>query len=260
MKKPTFNLEGKIAAITGAAGVLCSNMAFALAEAGVKVALLDLNVAKAKELAAEINKSGGKAVGVECNVLKKDSIEAALATVLAEYGDVDILINGAGGNHPKATANDQMSFFDIPEDALKFVFDLNCMGTLIPSQVFGAHFMKVNKGNILNISSMGAIRPLTRVVAYSAAKAAVSNITQWLATYFAKNGAPNVRVNAIAPGPIMTERARQRGAQANEHVASMIPLGHLGEPDDIAGGMEYLLKARFVHGQTLSINGGMYMP
>ncbi|NQT52110.1 SDR family NAD(P)-dependent oxidoreductase, partial [bacterium] len=203
-----FGISGKVAVITGGGGVLYTAISKALAGLGVKTAILDIRQEAAQAVADDVAAAGGDAIGVACDVLEKASIEAARDTVLDAYGQVDILINGAGGNHPKATATDDMPFFDIPADALRWVFELNCVGTVLPSQVFGKHLAERGEGIILNTSSMCAFSPLTKVVAYSAAKAAVSNFTQWLAVTLAQEFSANLRVNAIAPGFFLCEQNR----------------------------------------------------
>lgn len=266
LKKPSFDISGKVIAITGAAGIICGEMSREMAALGARVVLLDFALERAQALAAEIRAAGGEATALYVNVVDKPSIEQALADALAAYGRVDALINGAGGNQAQATASDELSFFDIPEDAMRRVFDLNMMGTLLPSQVFGRYFMRERAGAILNISSMGALRPLTRVVGYSAAKASVSNLTQWMATYFAKNGAPQVRVNAIAPGFLLTEQNRflmtdrETGEPTarGRHVLTQTPMGRYGSPDEMVGAAAFLLSdaASFITGVVLPIDGG----
>jgi len=261
-----FSLDGQVAVVTGAAGVLYSGICKALGELGVKLAILDLRADAAQAVAHDIAQAGGEAIGVACDVLKRDSIEAARDAVIARFGHADILINGAGGNNPKATATDQLSFFDIPPEAIRWVFELNCLGSLLPCQVFGQHFADRKQGVILNTSSMNAFRPLTRIVAYSAAKAAVSNFTQWLAVHMAKNYSPAIRVNAIAPGFFLGEQNRfllidektgdltPRGKTIIEHT----PMGRFGVPDDLIGTVVWLLSpaARFVTGIVVPIDGG----
>jgi NAD(P)-dependent dehydrogenase (short-subunit alcohol dehydrogenase family) len=263
---PSFDISGKVYVITGGAGVLCGEMARELGQAGARVALLDLAADKARATAAEIRAAGGDAEGFACNVLVKESIAEARDAVLARFGRVDCLVNGAGGNHPKATANREMSFFDIPEDAMQFVVNLNFMGTLLPSQIFGAALADQKSGCIINISSMAALRPLTMVVGYGAAKAAVSNFTQWLATWFAKNVSPEIRVNAIAPGFLLTEQNRflltdretgestPRGA----HILQQTPMGRYGRPEELVGAVIFLSSpaASFITGAVLPIDGG----
>ncbi len=204
--QPNFAISGKTAVVTGGAGVLCAAMCCALADAGAKVAILDINPTAAEQLAGAIRSSGGEAVSVRCDVLDISSIENAAQEVLAKFGSVDILINGAGGNKAQATTNPEQSFFDLPAEALRWVFDLNLMGTILPSQVFGKIMAQQKHGVILNISSMNALRPLTRIPAYSAAKAGVSNFTAWLAVHLAQTYSAEIRVNAIAPGFFVGEQ------------------------------------------------------
>lgn len=263
---PSFDIKDKVYVITGGAGILCSEMAKELAAAGAKVAILDLAGDKACAIADEIKAAGGVAAGFTCNVLKKESIEEARDAVLKEFGRVDCLVNGAGGNHPKATANDEMSFLDIPEEAMQFVVNLNFMGTLLPSQVFGKVLADQKSGCIVNISSMAALRPLTRVVGYGAAKAAVSNFTQWLATWFAQNISSEIRVNAIAPGFLLTQQnyyllvdketggSTPRGA----HILQQTPMGRYGKPEELVGAVIFLSSqaASFITGTVMPIDGG----
>lgn len=264
--KPSFDLAGRVVAVTGAAGILCSEMAIALAECGCKVALLDLNEEKAKEVAARIVAAGGEAEGYGCSVLDKDSITKARDAIIERFGKVDALVNGAGGNHPSATVNPQQSFFDLPEDALSKVMSLNLNGTILPSQIFGEVFMKQGSGNILNITSMCGVRPLTNVVGYSAAKAAVVNFTQWLASYFPLHGCAGVRVNAIAPGFLLTEQNRfllkdkETGEHTprSKHILQQTPMGRYGEAQELVGAIVFLLSdaASFITGVVLPIDGG----
>jgi len=258
-----FDVQGKVAVVTGGAGVLCTAMCRALAAAGAKVAILDLRQEPAEALAAEL---GNEAIGIACNVLDKTSLESAAQKVLDTFGGVDILINGAGGNKPQATTNPEQSFFDLPAEALRFVLDLNLIGIMLPSQVFGKIMAEQDRGVILNISSMNSLRPLTRVPAYSAAKAGVSNFTQWLAVYMAQEYSPAIRVNAIAPGFFFTEQNRflltdkdtgeltARGGQIIAHT----PQGRFGTPDDLLGAMLWLVSpaSSFVTGIVVPIDGG----
>ncbi len=266
--KPTMEIAGQVVAITGAAGTLCSAMARALNDCGCKLALLGRTAAKVEALAEELNKQGGDAIGIGCDVCNKGYLDAALETILKKYGRVDALINGAGGNHPGAVTNDAdpMSFFNLEEDALRYVFDLDFLGTLLPSQVFGRAMMQQKQGNIINIGSMTGIRALTRTVAYCAGKAAVHNFTAWLAIYFAKNGCPGVRVNCIAPGFFLAEQNRNllvdpatgedtvRGAT----IKRQTPFGRYGDPEELTGALVYLLSpsASFVTGTVMPIDGG----
>jgi len=261
-----FQLTDRVAAITGGGGVLCGTMARALGENGVRVAVLDLNGEAAERVAADVRAAGGEAIAVVVDVLDRDSIETAAQQVVDAFGRVDILINGAGGNKKQATTSPELSFFDLPADAVRWVFDLNFLGTLLPCQVFGKLMAEQGEGCILNISSMNAFRPLTRIPAYSAAKAAVSNFTQWLAVHMAQEYSPRIRVNAIAPGFFLTEQNRflltdeatgeltPRGRTIIDHT----PMGRFGEPEDLVGTVLWLLSpgAAFVHGVVVPVDGG----
>jgi len=261
-----FDLSGKSAVVTGGAGVLCASMCKALAEAGASVAILDLNLQAAESLADEIRIKGGKAIGLMCNVLEKKSLEGSAQKVISEYGEVGILINGAGGNNARATTNNEQSFFDLPDDAFKWVLELNLLGTILSSQVFGKYMAEQKSGVILNISSMNAFRPLTRIAAYSAAKAGVSNFTQWLAVHMAQEFSPEIRVNAIAPGFFLTEQNRflltdkETGelTPRGQTIISHTPMGRFGTPDDLLGAMLWLLSpaAEFVSGIIVPVDGG----
>jgi len=261
-----FDVSGKTAVITGGGGVLCSAMARELSRRGVKSAVLDLRAEAAEKVANEINAAGGTAIGVACDVLQRESIEAAYARVKSELGPADVLINGAGGNHPSATTSEKMSLFDIPPEAVQFVFNLNFLGVFLPTQVIARDMAERGEGNIINISSMNAFRPLTKIPAYSAAKAAVSNFTQWLATHMAQNYSKKIRVNAIAPGFFLTDQNRflltdektgeltPRGKTIIDHT----PLGRFGNPEDLIGTVIFLLSpaAEFVHGVVIPVDGG----
>lgn len=261
-----FNLAGKTAVVTGGAGILCAGFCRALAARGAKVAVLDLNIAAAEKLAADICADGGEAIGVACNVLDKASIEGAAEIVLGKFGRVDILINGAGGNKPQASTNPQQSFFDLPADALRWVFDLNLMGTVLPSQVFGKYMAAQKDGVILNVTSMNAFRPLTRIPAYSAAKAGVSNFTRWLAVHMAQEYSTAIRVNAIAPGFFLTDQNRflltnEQDGELTARGLSIInhtPMGRFGVPEDLVGTVVWLLSpaSAFVTGIVIPIDGG----
>jgi NAD(P)-dependent dehydrogenase (short-subunit alcohol dehydrogenase family) len=258
-----FDVQDKVAVVTGGAGVLCAALCRALAEAGAKVAVLDLRPEPAEALAAEL---GNGAVGIACNVLDKPSIESAAQKVIELFGRVDILINGAGGNKPQATTNAEQPFFDLPADALRWVFDLNLMGTILPSQVFGKIMAEQKYGVILNISSMNAFRPLTRIAAYSAAKAGVSNFTQWLAVHMAQEYSPEIRVNAIAPGFFLTEQNRflltdkETGnlTPRGQTIIGHTPMNRFGTPDDLIGATMWLVSpaASFVTGIVVPVDGG----
>jgi len=262
----TNGIKGRVIALTGGGGVLCGTMARALGRLGAKVAVLDLLEQAARKVAGDIQASGGAALAVKCDVLDKKSIEAALECINDGLGPVDVLVNGAGGNKKEATTGTDLSFFDLPVEAAKFVFDLNFIGTLLACQVFGRRMADRDAGVILNVSSMAAIRPLTKVVGYSAAKAAVNNFTQWLAVHLCRNYSRGIRVNAIAPGFFLTEQNRflltdrktgnltERGKTIIEHT----PMGRFGEPDELIGTVVWLIgdASKFVTGTVVPIDGG----
>ncbi len=264
LKNP-YDLTGKVAVLTGGAGVLCSTMARGMSECGCKIAILDINLPAAERVAAELREAGGQAIAVQVNVLEKASVEHAAEQVVAAFGRVDILINGAGGNKKDATTGPDMSFFDIPADAIRWVFDLNIVGTILPCQVFGKRMVEQKSGSIINISSMSAFRPLTKTVAYCAAKSAVSNFTQWLAVHISQNYDANIRVNAIAPGFFLTEQNRflvtEQGTgeltPRGRAIVSHTPMGRLGDPVDLVGTVLWLLSdsSGFVHGAVVPIDG-----
>ena len=257
--------ESRVAVVTGGGGVLCSAIARGLAREGTTVVLLDLALDKAEAVVESIRSDGGAGMAIQASVLDRGSLEAAAEKILEVYGRIDVLINGAGGNHPKATTSDELSFFDLPEESIRFVFDLNFLGTLLPSQVFGRVMAETGTGVILNIASMNAFRPLTRIPAYSAAKAAITNFTQWLAVHMAQNVSKDIRVNAIAPGFFLTDQNRfllttesgeltPRGSQIIGHT----PMGKFGEPEDLVGTVNWLVspESSFVHGIVVPIDGG----
>ena len=267
-------LNGKVAVVTGAGGVLCSSFAEALAAAGAKVALLDLNEEAAKEAAAKIVADGGIAKGYKANVLDKAALEEVHAQIVAELGKCDILINGAGGNSPRCTtaheyyesgdelASDFKTFFNLEKSDFDFVFSLNIMGTLLPTQVFAIDMLN-NDGTIINISSMNAFTPLTKIPAYSAAKSGVSNFTQWLAVHFANAG---IRVNAIAPGFFATKQ--NAALLFNEDgtptprtgkILAATPMGRFGKPEELLGTLMWLCDSKasgFVTGVIVPVDGG----
>ncbi len=261
-----FNISGKVAVVTGGGGVLCSAISKSLAKCGAKVAVLDLFVEAAQKVVDEIKADGGEAIAVKCDVLDKKSIEVAADVVLSAYHRVDILINGAGGNKKQATTSAESSFFDLPADAVQWVFNLNFIGTLLPSQVFGKLMAAQKDGNIINISSMNSFRPLTRVPAYSAAKAAISNFTQWLAVHINQEYSPNIRVNALAPGFFLTEQNRflmtdEKTGELTPRGKAVIghtPMNRFGDPTDLAGTVIWLLSpaSSFVTGVVVPIDGG----
>ena len=259
----SFEIQEKVAVVTGGAGVLCAAMCQAMAEEGAKVAVLDVRPELAEALAAEI---GNNSICVACNVLERASIEAAAREVLEHFGRVDILVNGAGGNTLQATASAEHPFFDLPVDALRMVVDLNLIGTILPSQVFGRRMAEQESGVIVNISSMNAFRPLTRIPAYSAAKAGVSNFTQWLAVHMAQEYSPEIRVNAIAPGFFLTEQNRfllidkQTGelTPRGQTIITHTPQGRFGSPGDLLGTLLWLVSdaSTFVTGIVVPVDGG----
>ena len=261
-----FALSGKVAVVTGGGGVLCGAMSRALGRVGVRVVVLDLMAEAAQQVAEDIVAAGGEAMAVQCDVLDKAGIEAAAQRVSDAFGRVDILINGAGGNRKEATTGPDKAFFDLPAEAIQWVFNLNFMGTLLCSQVFGRRMAEQGHGLILNISSMNAFRPLTKIAAYSAAKAAVSNFTQWLAVHMAQEYSPRIRVNAIAPGFFLTTQNRfllideetdeltPRGRTIIDHT----PMGRFGDPEDLLGTALWLLSpaSAFVTGIVVPVDGG----
>jgi NAD(P)-dependent dehydrogenase (short-subunit alcohol dehydrogenase family) len=261
-----FGMQGKVAVVTGGGGVLCGAMARALGRLGAKVAVLDLFPEAAQAVIDDIEAENGEGLAITCNVLEKPSIEAAAQEVLAAYGRVDILINGAGGNKKEATTTEDLSFFDLPADAIQWVFNLNFVGTLLPSQVFGQQMASQGEGTILNVSSMNAFRPLTRIPAYSAAKSAVSNFTQWLAVHMAQEYSPNIRVNAIAPGFFLTEQNRFLLTEADsgeltprgQTIIDHTPMDRFGNPEDLISTTLWLLApgASFVTGVVVPVDGG----
>jgi NAD(P)-dependent dehydrogenase (short-subunit alcohol dehydrogenase family) len=263
-----YDFSGQTFLATGAGGVLGGAMARALFECGANVAILDYDLPAAQKMAGSFvpGPATGRAITVQANVLEKDAVQSAVDQVLAEFGQIDGLVNAAGGNKPAATTGPDKSFFDLPLDALRWVFDLNLLGTIIPCQVVGRHMAAREKGVILNISSMNAFRPLTRIPAYAAAKAGVNSFTQWLAVHIAQEYSPHIRVNAIAPGFFLTEQNRflltdaatgeltARGRQIIDHT----PMGRFGVGDDLLGTVLWLLSpaSAFVTGIILPVDGG----
>jgi NAD(P)-dependent dehydrogenase (short-subunit alcohol dehydrogenase family) len=261
-----FNLRGKVAVVTGGGGILCSAIAKGLAKAGVSLAVLDISEPAAAKVASEITSIGGKAIGLTCNVLDKGSIQQAALEVKKTFGRVDFLINGAGGNKTKATTSAELSFFDLPAEAINDVFGLNFLGTLLPSQVFGKLMAVQKEGAIINVSSMNSFKPLTRIPAYSAAKAAVSNFTQWLAVHMAQEYSPKIRVNAIAPGFFLTEQNRflmkvaetEELTERGKKILAHIPMGRFGSPEDLLSTVIWLLapSSMFITGIVVPVDGG----
>lgn len=260
-----FNLKGKIALITGGAGVLGSNFANVLAQQGVIVGIVSQSIEKANKTVATIESNGGKAFAVKANVLNKEELEKAKDFIVEKYGRLDILINAAGGNMPGATISPDQAIFDMKVDDLQKVVDLNIIGTMLPSQVFSELFAQQKSGNIINISSASAQRPLTRVVGYSASKAAIDNFTQWMAVELAQKYGEGIRVNAISPGFFIGEQNKAllltpegkltpRGEKIIEHT----PMGRFGTPEDIDGALLFLCSdmSKFVTGTILKVDGG----
>ncbi|NLG14658.1 MAG: SDR family oxidoreductase [Lentisphaerae bacterium] len=270
-----IDLSGKVAVVTGGGGILCSGMALALAECGAKVAILDLRKEAADKVADEIKAVGGKAIGVACNVLDRASLEEANKIVKDTFGPCNILINGAGGNNPKGTTDNEVmskndlnlkdakTFYTLDPKGIEFVFNLNFLGSLLPTQVFTQDMVAAENGVVVNISSMNAFKPLTKIPAYSAAKAAVSNFTQWLAVHMAPVG---IRVNAIAPGFFLTDQNRallttpDGGLTPRSHkILNHTPMNKFGQPSDLIGALLWLVSdeaAGFVTGTVIPIDGG----
>lgn len=268
------DLAGKVAVVTGAGGVLCGMFAKTLAEAGAKVAVLDLNEGAAQAVADEIVNAGGIAKAYKANVLERESLEGVHAKVLAELGPCDVLVNGAGGNNAKANTTkeyfemgdieaDTVSFFDLDQKGVEFVFNLNFIGTLLPCQIFAKDMIGREGCNILNVSSMNAFTPLTKIPAYSGAKAAISNFTQWLAVHFSKVG---IRVNAMAPGFFVTKQNEKllfnEDGTATERTAKILaatPMARFGEAEELNGTLLFLLNnqaAGFITGIVIPVDGG----
>lgn len=270
-----IDLAGKTAVVTGGGGVLCGTFAKALAACGANVAILDLKKESADKVAEEIVADGGKAIGVSANVLQKESLVEAKKIVNDTFGSCDILLNGAGGNHPKGTTTkeyyedgdidreDITSFFDLDPQGIEFVFNLNFLGTLLPTQVFATDLMNKKDAVIINISSMNAFTPLTKIPAYSGAKAAISNFTQWLAVHFASAG---IRVNAIAPGFFVTAQNKALLIDENgeytarsKKILSQTPMNRFGEKEELVGTLLWLVShdaASFVNGVVIPVDGG----
>ncbi len=261
-----YDFKGKTVVVTGGAGILGGEIACALVGCNANVALVDRSPEMAERLVHRFDPAGGRAIIVYGDVLNREVMDGCLERIVSEFGQVDALINGAGGNSPKATTNPTQSFFDIPDDAMRFVFDLNIIGTILPSQIFGRYFAERGAGNILNISSMNAFRPLTRIPAYSAAKAGVSNFTQWLAVHMAQEYSPHIRVNAIAPGFFLTDQNRflltdkETGelTARGQSIIAHTPMARFGDPEDLLGAVLWLLSpaSAFVSGVVVPIDGG----
>ncbi len=266
MSRSLFDLSGRTAAITGGGGVLCGGIARHLGACGVNVAVLDLKAEAAEEVAKSITGAGGKAIAVAADVLERDSLQDALEKCLQAFGQVDILINGAGGNHPSATTSPHQEFFDLPIEAFRKVMDLNIIGTILPSMVFARAMADRGQGVILNVASMNAFKPLTRIPAYSAAKSGVKNFTEWLAVHMAREYSPRIRVNAIAPGFFLTHQNRflltdkDSGdlTPRGESIIAHTPMNRFGSAEDLYGTVTWLLSpaSEFITGVTVPVDGG----
>ena len=265
MYSVNFDISGQVAVITGAGGVILGTAAREMAKKGVKVVLLDLFVENAQRIADEIVAEGGDAIAIKADVLDRESLEAARDKVVEKYGKIDILINGAGGNKPQATISKDIDFFHLDLNAFKWVFDLNVTGAVLTTMVFGELLAKQGHGNVINIASMSSYHPLTNTVAYCGAKAAVANFTEWMATHFNQNYSNNIRVNAIAPGFLLTNQNRflltkEDGSATDrgQRVLAKTPMGRYGEPVEMAGPIIFLCSeaASFVNGAVLPVDGG----
>ncbi len=263
----TIDLSGKVAAVTGGSGVLGSAMCKGLAAAGATVAVMGTSLEKAARTSDAILAEGGKAIPLAVNVLERETLDAAREEILSVCGNIDILINCAGGNNPNAmtSPDNTRNLFNIDQEALQWTFDLNFLGTLLAAQALAQPMAEAGQGVIVNISSMASQRPLTRVVAYAAAKAGIDNFTRWLAVYFAHEYSPHIRVNAIAPGFFLTEQNRlivsnEDGSLTprGQQIVSNTPMGRLGQPEELIGTLLWLVSdgARFVTGTVIPVDGG----
>jgi NAD(P)-dependent dehydrogenase (short-subunit alcohol dehydrogenase family) len=260
-----FDFTGRSVVVTGGTGILGRIIVEALIGCGASVTLITRSVEKGQDLVAALN-AVERAVVVQGDVLSSDDLEGARQAVIEKFGRIDCLVNGAGGNRPEATTSDRLSFFDIPQEAFRHVFDLNLLGTILPSQVFGREMAKQGEGVILNISSVSSLLPLTRVVGYSAAKAAINNFTAWLSVYLAREYSPKIRVNAIAPGFFLTDQNRyllteeQTGklSARGQSIIDHTPMARFGEPNDLVGATLWLLSpaSSFVTGAVIPVDGG----
>jgi NAD(P)-dependent dehydrogenase (short-subunit alcohol dehydrogenase family) len=260
-----FDVKDKTIVITGGAGIICSEMARTLGSLGANIVVLDLSESAMEKLSKELSEKNIKHIVLKTNVLEKEQLLKAKEETILNFGKIDVLINGAGGNHPSATTSQDKSFFELPQDAVQWVFNLNFLGTFLASQVFGEYFAEKGEGQIINISSMNAFRPLTNIPAYSAAKAAVSNFTQWLAVHMNHNYSKKIRVNAVAPGFLLTNQNKflltnddgsltTRGNKILEHT----PMERFGTPQDLISTILWLIseKSSFVNGIVVPIDGG----
>lgn len=261
-----YDFAGQTFVVTGGAGVLGADIVCALAGLGANVVILDRNMDLARALLERLGPRANQAEAIQGDVLSRESLNQVAAQVVDRFGSIDGLINAAGGNMAAATTSAELSFFDLPEDALRFVFDLNLIGTILPCQVFGRQMAGQGEGVILNFSSMNAFRPLTRIPAYSAAKAGVSNFTQWLAVHMAQNYAQRIRVNAVAPGfflgeqnrYLLTDRETGELTPRGQTIIDHTPMGRFGVPEDLLGTVLWLLSpaSAFVTGITVPVDGG----
>ncbi len=262
----TFDVRGRVVVLTGGGGILCGTMARELARAGASVAVLDIQLEAAARVVDDVTAEGGQALAVCADVLSKPSLMAAAEQVLERFGRVDVLINGAGGNRKEATTAPDLSFFDLPEDAFQWVFNLNFIGTLLPTQVFCRSMAGRGEGCVINICSINAISPLTKIPAYSAAKAAVRNFTEWLAVHMSQEYSPRIRVNAIAPGFFLTNQNRfllldEASGEATPRGQTIIahtPMARYGDPKELMSTILWLMSplSTFVHGVTVPVDGG----
>lgn len=260
-----FDLAGKTALVTGGSGVLCGEMARALGRAGANVVVMARRLQGVERVVREIRAEGGVALPLACDVLDEDGLEVARDEILKQFGGLDILVNGAGGNRPEATTSQERTFFDLDTAGVRGVFDLNFLGSLLPAKVFGELLVQKGEGSIVNISSAASFHPMTRVVAYAGAKAAINNFTEWLAVYMAQEFSSRIRVNALAPGFFLAEQNHdllirpdgtltERGQKIIDHT----PMGRFGEANDLVGALLWLVSgaSRFVTGTVVVVDGG----
>ncbi|NLL47162.1 MAG: SDR family oxidoreductase [Firmicutes bacterium] len=260
-----FDLAGKTALVTGGSGVLCGEMARALGRAGANVVVMARRLQGVERVVREIRAEGGVALPLACDVLDEDGLEVAREEILKQFGGLDILVNGAGGNRPEATTSQERTFFDLDTAGVRGVFDLNFLGSLLPAKVFGELLVQKGEGSIVNISSAASFHPMTRVVAYAGAKAAINNFTEWLAVYMAQEFSSRIRVNALAPGFFLAEQNHdllirpdgtltERGQKIIDHT----PMGRFGEARDLVGALLWLVSgaSRFVTGTVVVVDGG----